>query len=221
MEYVLVIVVLAAVLFLWFYLFRPDENTESQRALDAYLSESLSAVEIGRFYERYIGHLYEVDGYDVQYNGALNGVEDMGRDLIVRGGDEVFIVQTKCWSKNKLIQESHIFQLYGSMTHFMLTSRVKAPVTKAVFYTTAKYSDVAREVARVLGVELRTEELNRSYPMIKCSVSADGEKTYHLPFDPYYDKIKIRHHNGEFFAQTVQEAVAKGFGRAKKYSDAA
>ena len=222
MEYGLVVLVLAVLLFILFLIFRrPDEHTLSQRALDKYLSESLSAVEIGRFYERYIGHLYEEDGYDVEYHGAVNGVADLGRDLIVRGSDEVFIVQTKCWSRAKLIQENLIFQLYGSMTHFMRTSKIKDRETKAVFYTTAKFSDTAREVAQVLGVDLKIVDLNRSYPMIKCNVSEDGEKSYHLPFDPYYDKIKIRHHHGEFFAQTVREAAEKGFRRAQKYSDAA
>lgn len=222
MEYGLVALVLAILLVTLFFVFRrPDEHTLSQRALDKYLGETLSAVEIGRFYERYIGHLYEEEGYDVEYHGAANGFADLGRDLIVRGGDEVFIVQTKCWSKTKLIHENLIFQLFGSMTHFKRTSKFKDRETKAVFYTTAKFSDRAREVAQVLGVDLKVEELNRSYPMIKCNVSESGEKIYHLPFDPYYDKIKIRHQHGEFFAQTAREAAEKGFRRAKKYTEAA
>lgn len=191
-----------------------NKDARAQRQLNKYLRQSLSTDEIGRFYERYIGHLYETEGYDVTYNGALNGYADLGRDLIVKCVDEVLIIQTKCWSKRKWIQEKHIFQLFGTMTHFKLTHEKNGRPTKAVFYTTAKYGDVARDAARVLGVELRSEELNRSYPMIKCSISSDGEKSYYLPFDSDYDKIKIDLHRDEYFAKTVKEAVAKGFRRA-------
>ena len=43
------------------------------------------------------------------------------------------------------------------------------------------------------------------------------EKIYHLPFDQQYDRTIIGDQKGEFFAWTVQEAVDKGFRRAKKY----
>ena len=211
---ILTVAAISAIIFFlvqWF-----DKDRVAQRALNEYLSRNLSAEEIGRFYERYIGHLYETKGHDVVYHGAVNGFADLGRDLIVRCDDEVRIIQTKCWSKYKQIPENHIFQLYGSMTHFKLTSKETGRPTKAVFYTTARYSEVAKEVAGVLGVEIKTEELDRSYPMIKCNVSENGEKIYHLPFDRYYDKIKIESHKGEFFAQTVKEAVAKGFRRARQ-----
>ena len=83
-----------------------------------------------------------------------------------------------------------------------------------MLYTSARYSDAAKDAARVQGVELKIEELNRSYPMIKCKVSADGEKIYYLPFDSFYDKVKIDLHRDEYFVQTVNEAVEKGFRRA-------
>lgn len=157
--------------------------------------------------------MYEREGNEVIYNGAVNGAADLGRDLIVKCDNETLIIQAKCWAKHRVIQEKHIFQLFGSMSHFDLTSNHQRPEIRAVFYTTAKYGEVARDVARVLGVELRTEWLNRSYPMIKCSVSVAGEKNYYLPFDPQYDKVKIEYRRGDCFAETVKEAVAKGFVR--------
>lgn len=199
-----------------FFIRRNNTDRKAQRDLDKYLSQSFSPDEIGKFYERYIGHLYETDGYDVFYNGAVNGFADLGRDLIVKNGNDVLIVQTKCWSKNKVIQEKHIFQLFGSMTHFKLTSKYSVSSITARFYTTARYSDVAKEAARVLGVELRTEQLNRSYPIVKCNLNINGEKIYHLPFDPYYDKVKIDLKKDEYFVYTVKEAVQKGFRRAGK-----
>lgn len=191
-----------------------NQDAVAQRRLNRYLKQQLSSKEIGRFYERYIGHLYETEGYDVYYNGALNGYNDLGRDLIVECVDEVMIIQTKCWAKSKLIQEKHIFQLYGSMAHYKLTREKNGRPTRPVIFTTAKFSDTAKNAARVLRVELRTEELNRIYPMIKCSITNDGDKFYYLPFDPEYDKIKINLHKEEYFASSVKEAVEKGFRRA-------
>lgn len=192
-----------------------DNDYQAQRQLDKYLNGSLSPLEIGTFYERYIGHLYEIEGCYVEYHGALNGFSDLGRDLIVKDGREIYIIQTKCWANYKTINENHIFQLYGSMEHYKRTTNLNGRNVTAIFYTTAKYSNTAKEVAETLGVELEIIELDRSYPLIKCNVSTNGEKIYHLPFDPYYDKVKIKSDNGEFFVHTVKEAVDKGFRRAK------
>lgn len=192
-----------------------NEDTRAQRALDRYLRRYFSTDEIGKFYERYIGYLYESKGHEVAYHGLLDGYGDMGRDLLVRRNNETLVIQAKCWSKRKTVQEKHIFQIFGAATHFKLISRKIGGPTKAVFYTTARYSDTARDAARVLGVELRTEMLNRSYPIIKCGVSARGEKFYYLPFDRDYDKIKIDINRNEYFVTTVKEAVDKGFKRSK------
>jgi hypothetical protein len=191
-----------------------DKNARAQKELDEYLSKDFSTHEIGKFYERYVGHLYEKKGHGVLYNGALNGVFDMGRDLIVESDDEVLVVQTKCWARHKLIQAKDIFQLFGTMTHFKLTAERAGRPVKAVFYSTSRFNSTAREVAKVLGVELKTEALNRRYPMVKCSVTIEGEKLFYLPFDAVYDRVKVEPHKNEFFAKSVQEAVNKGFKRA-------
>ena len=190
-----------------------NENAVAQRQLNDYLQRSLSSNEIGTFYERYVGYLYESEGYEVIYNGAINGFTDMGRDLIVKCIDEVLIIQVKCWGKMKVIHEKYIFQLFGSMTHFKLTEKLRQPVV-AVFYTTAQYSAIAQNAANILGVELVSKELDRSYPMIKCSTSKNGDKFYYLPFDIDYDKIRVNVHREEYFVSTVKEAVQKGFKRA-------
>ena len=54
------------------------------------------------------------------------------------------------------------------------------------------------------------------FPRIKCNIN-NKEKIYHLPFDQQYDRTIIGDQKGEFFAWTIQEAVDKGFRRAKKY----
>ena len=193
-----------------------DENRAAQRKLDAYLNGQMSPSEIGLFYERYVGYIYENSGFDVDYNGATSGYKDMGRDLIARKGRSIHIIQTKCWAKNKTIHEKHIFQLFGSTAHYRMQNDFSDSFTiQPVFCTSAKYSDVAHQVADVLGVELGWVKLDRTYPLIKCNVNLKGERIFHLPFDRYYDKIKIRPKNENCYVHTVKEAVEKGFRRAK------
>ncbi len=57
---------------------------KSDLALRRYLDRSHSQLEIGRMHERYLGYLYEKEGWEVQYRGLIDGYEDMGRDLICR-----------------------------------------------------------------------------------------------------------------------------------------
>ena len=56
----------------------------NQRALDRYLRSHMTAWQLGRDYERYIGYLREQDGSRVTYHGIFKGLEDLGRDLIDR-----------------------------------------------------------------------------------------------------------------------------------------
>lgn len=55
------------------------------------------------------------------------------------------------------------------------------------------------------------------YPCIKCNISTDGEKIYHLPFDQQYDKTKININKGEFYCEKIEEAEKRGFRRAYKW----
>ncbi len=55
------------------------------------------------------------------------------------------------------------------------------------------------------------------WPMVKCNISLNGERIYHLPMDQQYDRVKLSS-NGEFYAWTVQEAENAGFRRAKKWT---
>jgi hypothetical protein len=195
------------------------EDEQSQFELDRYLSRNLSEAEIGRFYERQIGYRYESRGADVTYNGALQGLYDLGRDLIVKDGPDTFVIQAKCWSQRNIISPREIFELYGSVAYFKLLPSERGSKIKAVFYSTTGFSIPAQKAAHSLKVEMHQEPLDRNYPMIKCNISPNGDRIYHLPTDPFYDKVKIDPDTGEFFAQTVREAVEKGFRRARKYRD--
>lgn len=186
-----------------------------QLALDRYNKRKKKKWEIGIDFERYIGSTYENKGYKVQYRGAIDGLEDMGRDVIAEGNGITYIIQCKRWSVHKTIYEKHIFQLYASSVLYML-DHPDADV-RPLFVTTTTLSERASAIAKYLNVRVRENTEIKDYPKIKCNISKSGEKIYHLPFDQQYDHIVISPEKGECYCMTVAEAEALGFRRAKKW----
>lgn len=206
-------------------------SERNQKALDRYISSRKKPYEIGRDYERYIGYLYEKDGYKVEYMGIEKGLEDLGRDLVCIKDNEIEIVQCKCWASHKTIHEKHINQLYGTVVKYFIDhnqiSHRKKTLTlfpelistgqiKAAFVTSTKLSETAMKFATALRVKIIEEKPLDKYPLIKCNIGANGDKIYHLPFDQQYDKTLIKN-KGEFYASTVKEAEDKGFRRAFRW----
>lgn len=186
-----------------------------QLALDRYCKKRKTNWEIGIDYERYVGHLYEVEGYKVQYAGALLGLEDMGRDVIANNKDEMVVIQCKRWSKEKTIREKHIFQLYGSV----VVLRTQYPAKKIIgrFVTTTKLSDLARKCAEYLEIEVIEAFAMKTYPMIKCNKTIQSGMIYHLPFDQQYDRVHINAKDGDVYISTVAEAEKNGFRHAYRW----
>lgn len=164
-------------------------------------------IHAGIFYERYIGFIYEKDGYSVDYSGIRKGFEDQGRDLIATKGNDVLVIQCKRWSRSHIIHEKHIYQLYGTSSH--LQKQLKSNV-RAVFASTGELSANAQAAAIDLNVEVRLIALKKDYPLVKCNVNDLG-KLYHLPFGKYYDKVHIDPKSGDCFVHSVEEAVKRGF----------
>ncbi len=189
----------------------------NQKALDGYMNSSRKTNwQAGIDYERYIGYLYELDGWTVDYCGANNGLEDMGRDLIATKGDQILIIQCKRWSKEKTIHEKHIFQLYGTLIEYEITTGKAA---QGHFISTTDLSEIALKCAEKLDIRVSNMQMAKypEYPVIKCHLTLDGQKIYHLPFDQQYDRIKNLHDNRLMYAYTVAEAEKKGFRRAFKW----
>jgi hypothetical protein len=189
----------------------------NQMALDRFWKRPRSKWLIGRLYERYVGYLYEQEGYLVDYVGIFKGFEDLGRDLICRKGKDIIIIQCKNWSQFRTIYEKHIFQFFGTVFQYKDENPDKE--VKAIFYTSTQLSDLARRFAKELKIDLKENfKFVKEYPVIKCNVSmVDGTKIYHLPFDQQYDKTKIEKTRGEFYCTTVKEAEDAGFRRAFKH----
>lgn len=212
-----------------------ENLTSSQRnqvALDRYFSSRKSSFQIGRDFERYIGYLYEKQGYKVCYQGIIKGYEDLGRDLICKKGSLVEIIQCKYWASYKLIHEKHINQLFGTTVKYFVdnysgqntldvssfTSFVKKGYILPVFYTSTKLSDIAKKFANTLGIKVFEDIHLESYPVIKCHTNKlTGEKIYHLPFDQMYDRTNLEEEYDEFYAWKISEAEEKGFRRAYKW----
>jgi len=189
----------------------------NQMALERYWKRPKSKWLIGRIYERYVGFIYEQQGYSVDYTGIFKGYEDLGRDLICTKGDEIIIIQCKNWSQFKTIFEKHIFQFFGTVFQYRDQNPKKR--VRAIFYTTTELSELARRFAHELNIELEERfKMNNGYPCIKCNVSqANGTKIYHLPFDQQYDNTKIEENKGDFYCISVEEAEKKGFRRAYRW----
>lgn len=190
---------------------------KNQIALDRFWKRPKSNWLIGRLYERYVGFLYEKNGYDVEYTGIFKGFEDLGRDLICKKGEKMTIIQCKNWSKFRTIYEKHIFQFFGTV--FQYKDENPELEVNAIFYTTTALSDLARRFAKELKIQLEeNHHFDREYPSIKCNIGQlSKEKIYHLPFDQQYDKTKIQTERGEFYCKTVREAEEAGFRRAFRY----
>lgn len=201
-----------------------------QRALDRYMKRpKKSSWEAGQEYERYIGYLYESDGFHVTYFGASEGLHDLGRDLICKKEGSIHIVQCKRWSTKKQIHEKHINQLFGTTVMYYLSEISKTHTADGfyqalndkkivpVFASTTGYSETALKFAKSLGVICKTKPMG-PYPVIKCNINqSTREHIYHLPFDQQYDHCIISKEQGEFYALTVQEAEDAGFRRAKRW----
>ena len=189
------------------------DTERNQLALDRYVeSRQKSKWQIGRDYELYCGYCYEQSGYTVDYYGSYHGLEDLGRDLIIKLGDEVRIVQCKYWSQNKQIHENHIMQLYGSVIEYNLENNANAT---GILLTNTVLSDKAKDFAKVLGIAFKEHHSLGEFPRIKCNIGVEG-KIYHLPFDQQYDTTIIDE-KGEFMALTVVEAEQAGFRRAYRW----
>jgi hypothetical protein len=190
----------------------------NQRALDNWKMRRKSNVEVGLMFERYLGYLYEKEGWKVTFVGAIDGLADMGRDLVCSKGASLHVVQAKYWGKHKTLHEKHIFQLYGTTTLLPLTNpELAGKRVTPIFAATTQLSETALWAAKRLGVYVRNIDMDRDYPLIKCNVNGQN-KIYHLPFDQQYDRVRIDPSQGETYVRTAQEAEKLGFRRAMRHS---
>lgn len=193
-----------------------------QLALDRYFEfRQKNAWLAGIAYERFVGHFLESEyGWSVTYHGAVKGKYDGGLDLVCL--DEYghhWLVQCKRYSETKGIpvRENTVAQTYGSALFYAHQNRILQNNFTPIIITSFELSGEAVDFSDALGVR-RMEKINfKRYPCIKCNISKNGDKIYHLPFDQQYDKININKDHGDFYAMTTAEAEAAGFRRAYRW----
>lgn len=197
-----------------------SDSQKNQIVLDNYIKSAKSKWQIGRDYELYVGFQYSKQGYHVDYYGSYNGLNDLGRDLIITKNGEIGIVQCKYWSSKKQIHEKHIAQLYGTVISYIIENQYLPELVHGIFVTNITLSKTAKRFAQYLGIKYKENYDIGEFPRIKCNIGKDENglpvKIYHLPTDQQYDSVKICN-KGEFFAYTVQEAESKGFRRAYRW----
>ena len=189
-------------------------SERNQLALDRYIQlHRKSKWQIGRDYELYVGYVYEQKGYSVEYFGSTERLNDLGRDLICKNGQQVLLIQCKYWSQKKSIHEKHIMQLYGTMIEYSISNPEKAAA--GILVTNICLSEKAKEFAKALKIEYVENFDLGDFPRIKCNIN-NGEKIYHLPMDQQYDSTIIDR-PGEMMVSTVKEAEMHGFRRAFRW----
>lgn len=199
-----------------------DNLTPSERnqlALDRYINRQKTNWEIGRDYELYVAHRYEMQGYNVDTFGSYMQMNDLGRDLIAKKGNKIKVIQCKYWSSQKVIHENHICQLFGTVVCYCIENNLQTSDVEPVFVTSTKLSEQAKKFANMLNISVAENFPFKEFPRIKCNIGHDeyGEtQIYHLPMDQLYDKVKICK-KGECYCTTVQEAEMLGFRRAYRW----
>lgn len=140
--------------------------------------------------------------------------------MIIKNSNSTKVVQCKYWSREKIIHEKHIAQLYGTLAKYKFDNPNEKEVI-GLFVTRTVLSDTAREFSKALGIEIKENVELGEYPLIKCDNRKDEfgiqTKIYHLPMDQQYDIVKIDKRKGDCYVLTIEEAESMGYRRAYKW----
>lgn len=196
-----------------------NQTQRNQLALDRYIKSSKDNVTIGLEYEMCVDYYLRTIGFMTIPHGVLNGINDLGRDLIAwkeKDGQlysDIYIIQCKLRSQDTIIHENVICQVYGTAIEY----EIENPNTRVVptICTNVPLSETAQKFATKLHIFCLFIPM-QEFPRIKCNIN-NGEKIYHLPFDQQYWHTQIKN-NGEFYAWTVEEAESNGFRRAMRHN---
>ncbi|MBR4880268.1 MAG: restriction endonuclease [Clostridia bacterium] len=183
-----------------------DEQGRNQLALDKYCAlRKTNKYQASRDYLSAV--VYEFEKRGCKADLTCNPLENT---IVAYLDGHTIVVQCKYCTDDAHVHENYIFAL-----HRALTENNNADAT-AVFVTNGRLSDKAKEIAEHFGIKLVENHKAPDFPRIKCVVDTDGKQGYHLPFDYWYDDVKLEN-EGEFYAFTVAEAEEKGFHRAYKW----
>ncbi len=169
----------------------------------------------GRDYERYVGYLFEREGFSVIYNGATLGSSDGGIDLFCFKSGIVYPIQCKRW-KNP-VGDEEIYKFAEAVECFK-RNRSSYPIpliyskVMPLFYSTNGYTADAERTASSKNITCQVQKFDsiREYPAVKCTV-LNGRKIYYLPFDKGFDSVHVGVYRGGCYKFSVLKAEQAGF----------
>ena len=202
---------------------KPQEIKKLQKTMEDFYKSDDFAGKKGKFYEQYIGAVLETIGLKVSYYGMIKGSHDLGRDLICKDkqGNNIFIVQCKCWECERKVQWGDIAKLVTTILYYKMGDIYEknsineefryseGSIVHAVFFTSASLSTFAQHVAKALNVIVYDNWLLKL--VIKCKEYNKAKKLFYLPFDEEYFNITIDIANGDMYTYKVEDAVLAGF----------
>lgn len=153
-----------------------DINSERTYSFDL-----IKPDEWGFIYEKYVGQVYESEGYTVTYQGLTAGLIDKGIDLIaVKDGYELYI-QCKFWKKK--IGKSHIeWILYKASRILYERSSNKEVKVLFVLVTNDKVTNFSQRLPK--GAQLNLPDpKNSGFPILQ----------YFLSHNYTQDKVKLEY----------------------------
>lgn len=176
-----------------------------QGKLDAYFN-SLTAETINIAYMRYVGHLFEVKGYNVNYYGIRKGISDSSIDLIVYDEFETIFVKCAYRTKDRAVGERVILGFHEACISWAAL-HISHPILEHgviinMVCTNSELTLKAMQCAYNFDVK-RIDKLylDTNYPLIKCLNHPDLGYVYVLPWEDIYDNI-----NTTIFLKTTKEA---------------
>jgi hypothetical protein len=169
-------------------------------------------LDYGYQYERYIGYLYESDGYKVEYNGLRKGLDDGGIDLIARKHGQHLLIQCKRWEH--AIGIDIISRLHGATARYIWElrkcSRAHTRIT-AVLVLSSTADDAAKALAEHLGIVIRENVRYQPYPAIKAKRLSPNIGYFLIPLYKGYDTMTLNPRRGDQYFASVRDALANAF----------
>ncbi|GEM_PF-5275970 len=171
-------------------------------------------MDYGFQYERYVGHLFEANGYRVEYTGIRKGVEDGGIDLVARAPRKIRLIQCKRWRIPVGIDV--ISRLHGAVDRFIWEERQGKPARCrtnicGVLFSSGPLTDDAKALATHLGILSQENHPYRPYPAIKGKRITPNAGKILMPFDASYDKTTMDLSRGDCFFSSPKDAFLRCF----------
>ena len=143
--------------------------------------DDLTPSDWGLIYEKYVGQIFEDEGYQVMYNGLSEGYFDKGIDLIASNEQETIFIQ--CKYLNKIITKSKIdWILYKASAKLLKSSQANTAKKRLVFMLITKTKEGNFSKRMPKGMQFGyTDHRNIVYPMLQ----------YFLDHNHTQDKVKL------------------------------